>query len=53
MENRNQNYQDNTLDEIIKIIKKNWIDPKDILKYLDENSKNNLRSKDLILFGDI
>ena len=53
LENRNVDYPEVALDELIKIIKKNLIDSKDIVKNLDEKAKNIIRSKDLILFSDI
>jgi hypothetical protein len=46
-------YDENTLDEIVKIIKKNVIEAKDLFSFLNENEKDILRSKDLILFGDL
>jgi len=37
----------------MKLIKKNVIEEKKLFTYLNENEKNILRSKDLILFGDL
>jgi len=53
MENKAAEYSENALDELIKIIKKNVIDAKEIFKFLDEKEKNIIRSKDLILFSDL
>jgi hypothetical protein len=49
----NNEYSENALDEIVKLIKKNVIEEKILFSYLNENEKNILRSKDLILFGDL
>jgi hypothetical protein len=49
----NIEYSENALDEIVKLIKKNVIEEKSLFCFLNENEKNILRSKDLILFGDL
>jgi len=53
LEDKATDYEENTLDELIKIVKRNLIDSKEIFKFLDEKEKNIIRSKDLILFSDI
>jgi len=53
LEEKRFDYSENILDELIKIVKKNVVDSKEIFKFLDEKEKNIIRSKDLILFSDI
>jgi len=53
LEEKNADFSENALDELIKIIKRSIVDSKDIFTYLNEKEKNIVRSKDLILFSDI